>query len=79
MIKLPVLSSEEVIKILVKKFNFEIVRQKGSHIVLRKYQNNDKIVTVIPNHKEIKIGTLKSILKLAKISPEDFLKKYQEL
>jgi predicted RNA binding protein YcfA (HicA-like mRNA interferase family) len=31
--KLPILSGEEVIKILTKKFGFEVSRQKGSHIV----------------------------------------------
>jgi len=33
-----------------------------------------KIGTVFPNHKELKIGTLKGILKLAKVAEEDFFK-----
>jgi predicted RNA binding protein YcfA (HicA-like mRNA interferase family) len=74
--KLPILSGEEVIKILTKKFGFEVSRQKGSHIVLRKFQGNRKIVTVVPNHKEIAVGTLRGILKLAQVSPKEFLEKY---
>jgi predicted RNA binding protein YcfA (HicA-like mRNA interferase family) len=61
------------IKILCNKFEFIIKRQKGSHIVLRKETSKGVVVTVVPNHKEIKIGTLKSILKLAKVNEEDFM------
>ena len=56
------------IKILCNKFDFKIVRQKGSHVVLRK----EDIGTVIPKHKELKEGTLKGILKLAKVKEEEF-------
>jgi len=31
-----------------------------------------KVGTVVPVHEELKIGTLRGILKLAKIDPEDF-------
>ena len=51
------IKSKEVVKILVK-FGFEIKRQNGTHIILRK---NEKIA-VVPVHKEtMPIGTLKSI------------------
>jgi len=33
-----------------------------------------KVGTVVPMHKELKIGTLKNVLKLAKINEEDFSK-----
>ncbi len=45
-----------------------MVRQRGSHVVLRK----GSIGTVVPNHDELKRGTLKGILELAKIREEDF-------
>ena len=35
MSRLPKLSGKEIVKILVEKFGFEVVRQKGSHVVLR--------------------------------------------
>jgi predicted RNA binding protein YcfA (HicA-like mRNA interferase family) len=68
------ISGKDCIKILCNKFGFAIKRQKGSHIVLVKETNNGKIVTVVPNHKELKTGTLKGVLELAKVDEEDFIK-----
>jgi predicted RNA binding protein YcfA (HicA-like mRNA interferase family) len=31
-----------------------------------------KVGTVVPMHRELKLGTLRSVLKLAKIEPEEF-------
>jgi predicted RNA binding protein YcfA (HicA-like mRNA interferase family) len=70
--KLKKCSGQECIKILCNKFGFVVVRQKGSHVVLKKETPNGKIGTVVPNHKEIKKPTLKSVLKLAKVSEEEF-------
>ncbi|MCF7861739.1 type II toxin-antitoxin system HicA family toxin [Candidatus Woesearchaeota archaeon] len=64
------LSGQKVVRILCNKFRFKIIRQKGSHIILRK----ESVGTVVPNHKELKIGTLKGILGLAKIDVEEFNK-----
>lgn len=66
------ISGKDCVKILCNKFGFEVVRQKGSHIILKKQTEKGKVGTVVPNHKEIKIGTLKSVLKLAKIDEPDF-------
>lgn len=68
------ISGKECVKILCNKFGFHVVRQKGSHIVLKKITSEGKIGTVIPNHKELKLGTLKGILELAKIKEEEFVK-----
>ena len=64
------------VKILCNKFGFKIKRQRGSHIILSKETPEGKIGTVVPNHSELKIGTLKGVLELAKVSEEDF-EKYQ--
>ena len=48
-----------------------MLRQRGSHVVISKETIQGKIGTVIPMHKEIKIGTLKAIIKQAKISEEE--------
>ncbi|HIH31625.1 TPA: type II toxin-antitoxin system HicA family toxin [Candidatus Woesearchaeota archaeon] len=66
--KLRNISGQECVKILCNKFGFKIVRQRGSHVVLRK----EDIGTVVPMHQELKRGTLKGILELAKIKEEDF-------
>ncbi len=65
------ISRKDCIKILCNKFGFIIIRQTGSHIILKK-ENGEKIGTVVPNHREIKIGTLKGILRLARINEEEF-------
>ena len=48
---LPLLSGKQVVKILVKEFGFNVVRQKGSHIVLCKRIAGRKILTVVPDHR----------------------------
>ena len=65
-------SGKECVKILCNKFGFRIVRQTGSHIILRKETPIGAVGTVVPNHPELKIGTLKGILELAKVSEEEF-------
>ena len=55
MSKLPHISSKELIKVF-KKLGFEAISQRGSHIKLR---HRDGRTAIIPNHKEIKPGTLK--------------------
>ena len=72
MSRLRKVSGKECIKILCNKFGFTIIRQKVSHIILKKETQTEKIGTVVPNHPEIKIGTLRSVLKLAKVSEEEF-------
>ena len=66
------ISGKECVKILCNKFNFKIKRQRGSHIILRKETPEGAIGTVVPNHEELKVGTLKGILELAKIKEDDF-------
>jgi len=67
-------SGREVIKILCNKFGFSTQGQSGSHVRLSKKTENGKVGTVVPLHKELKIGTLKGVLRLAGISEEDFSK-----
>jgi predicted RNA binding protein YcfA (HicA-like mRNA interferase family) len=47
------ISGKKCVKIICNKFNFKIIRQKGSHIVLKNC-DNPLIGTVIPNHPSIK-------------------------
>jgi predicted RNA binding protein YcfA (HicA-like mRNA interferase family) len=72
--RLKVISGSDCIKILCKHFGFAIIRQKGSHIILKKQTAAGFIGTVVPNHSELKIGTLKGILELAHIKEEEFKK-----
>ncbi len=78
--KLKTLSGPDIIKIL-KKFNFEIERQKGSHIKLMRVVSNgvddaEQKLTV-PNHRELDKGTVKAIYNQSlKYISESELKKY---
>lgn len=71
--KLPVVSGKEVIKAL-SKIGFEHIRTKGSHAILNKSTDKEKITIPVPLHKELAKGTLKSIMKQAELELEDFVK-----
>jgi len=63
-----VFSGREIIKAL-HRIGFVVDHQRGSHIFLHNLEKN--ISVVVPSHKEIKKGTLNSILKKANISIKD--------
>ena len=69
--KLRKVSGNKLLKILCNKFGFKVIRQRGSHVMIIKEGKLEKFGTVIPMHQELKIGTLKGILKQAKISEEE--------
>ena len=71
--KLHRLSGKETINALMR-MGFKQIRQRGSHVILKKEIPEGKVGCVIPLHRELAIGTLRSILKQAKISTDDFLK-----
>jgi len=74
--KLKSLDSQEIIKI-IESFGFSVSSQKGSHIKLVKQTSFQKQVLTIPNHKELKKGTIRAIFNQASrfISSEE-LEKY---
>ncbi|MEK7473707.1 MAG: type II toxin-antitoxin system HicA family toxin [Patescibacteria group bacterium] len=68
-------SAKFVIRILTTHFGFVFISQRGSHIKLRKRnKNGHTITTIVPDHKELSHGTLRSILKLAQVDYEIFRK-----
>lgn len=68
------LSGKQLISLLKKK-GFVVTRQKGSHIRLEKQNKQKTIKLTIPNHSQIKTGTLLKILKDAEISYDDLFSK----
>jgi predicted RNA binding protein YcfA (HicA-like mRNA interferase family) len=66
--ELPVLSGAEVVRAL-EHLGFMVARQRGSHIVMRRGSTG----CVVPDHRELKIGTLVGLLKQAGISPDEFI------
>ena len=71
--KLPLVSGKEVIKAL-SRAGFQLVGRKGSHIRLKKKTLNKTYIVIVPLHPEIKKGTLKSILRQAGLTPDEFTK-----
>lgn len=71
--KLPILSGKKIIKAL-EKAGFKVIRQKGSHVILKKETSEKPLLPVVPLHLEIKRGTLLSILRQAKLTKEEFEK-----
>ncbi len=69
MSKLHVVSGKDMIKVLTK-IGFTVDRQKGSHIYMIKHEPSFKAVSV-PNHKELKRGTLRNILKRSGLTVAD--------
>lgn len=60
--KLRVLSGRNLCKILAQH-GFQKVRQKGSHIIMQKRQGNTTITIPVPDHDELKTGTLLGIIR----------------
>ena len=67
--KFPGLSGKDVVRAL-EKLGFQITRQSGSHIIMKLGGKG----CVVPNHKEVKVGTINGVLRQAEVSVEDFQK-----
>lgn len=62
MARLARLSGREVIAIL-RRNGFQQVRQRGSHVVMQKQEAASTVTVIVPDHPEIRIGTLQSIIR----------------
>lgn len=65
---LPRVSGAKVI-VALQRLGFDVVRQKGSHVVMKRGKSG----CVVPNHREVKVGTLAGVLRQGGISTEEFL------
>jgi predicted RNA binding protein YcfA (HicA-like mRNA interferase family) len=66
--ELPHLSGAEIVRVL-ERLGFVVVRQRGSHIILRREARG----FVVRNHREVKVGTLAGLLRQAGVTPEEFM------
>jgi len=69
--KLPLVSGREAVNAL-QRLGFVLLRQRGSHAVLRRDTPEGARGCVVPMHPEIQPGTLRGILKQAGVSVEEF-------
>ena len=66
--RLPRISGSEAVRAL-QRLGFAVTRQRGSHIVMRRGASG----CVVPNHREVKLGTLAGALRQAGVSVEEFI------
>ena len=69
MARLPVLSGAEAVKIF-EKAGWTVDRQRGSHVILVK--DGHMATLSVPDHKELAKGTLRSLIRAAGMTTEDF-------
>ena len=69
--KLRVLSGREVCRIL-ERHGFAEVRQRGSHIVMQRQGERTTVTVPVPNHRELKRGTLLSVIRQSGVPRDEF-------
>jgi predicted RNA binding protein YcfA (HicA-like mRNA interferase family) len=71
--RLPVVSGRDAVKVLTR-IGFEIVGRKGSHLRLKRKRDKEVLIVVVPIHRELAKGTLRSILRQANLTVEDLIR-----
>ncbi|MEO5959549.1 MAG: type II toxin-antitoxin system HicA family toxin [Opitutaceae bacterium] len=68
--RFPVCTASDVVRV-IRKRGFVLTGQKGSH---QKWRHPDgrRVIVAMHGSKSIPIGTLKSIIEGAKLTPDDF-------
>ena len=69
---LPLLRPRDAVRAF-EGFGWEVVRQRGSHIILTK--PGAQVTLSIPDHPQVARGTLRALIAKAGLSVEDFLEK----
>jgi predicted RNA binding protein YcfA (HicA-like mRNA interferase family) len=74
--QLPVISGRKAVEAF-KTIGYKVVRQRGSHIRLRDENNPKHPPLTIPDHKELKLGLLRKLIRDAGLTVEEFQKLLQ--
>ena len=69
--RLRLLSGRAVCRILAAH-GFLHVRQRGSHIIMQKRENDSTLTVPVPDYDEIRIGTLQSVIRQSGLPRELF-------
>ena len=67
--RLPVLSGAEAVEVF-EKAGWSVDRRRGSHVILVK--EGHMATLSIPDHKELAKGTLRSLIRAAGLTVEEF-------
>jgi predicted RNA binding protein YcfA (HicA-like mRNA interferase family) len=68
---LPVISGRKAVRAF-ENFGWQVARQRGSHIIMIK--DGEMVTLSIPDHKEVAKGTLRSLIRAAGITVEEFIR-----
>lgn len=68
---LPILSGRKAVRAL-EKLGWQIARQRGSHIIM--VREGENVTLSIPDHKEVAKGTLRSLIRSAGITVDEFVR-----
>ena len=71
MARLRVLSGREVCRILAAN-GFVEVRRRGSHIAMQKTDADGTVTVPVPDHRELRTGTLMSIIRQSGLPRSEF-------
>lgn len=66
------MSDQEAIRAL-EQLGFAQIRQRGSHVILKRQTPAGEAGCIVSLHREVEIDTLAGILKQAQVTPEKFL------
>lgn len=58
---------------VLRKIGFTVIGQAGSHIKLRKNIKNERQMVIVPNHRSVRKGTFHNIMRLARLSVDEFI------
>jgi predicted RNA binding protein YcfA (HicA-like mRNA interferase family) len=58
----------------LQRLGFEPVRTSGDHVILRTEKPRDRghTTAAVPQHRELKVGTLAGILRSIDVTPDEF-------
>ena len=57
---------------ILERHGFLQVRQRGSHIVMQREADGGTTTVPVPDHDEVKIGTLRSIIRQSGVTRDEF-------
>lgn len=67
MVKPRIFSGRELCRLLDKQ-GFVEVRRRGSHVVMQRPEGTSTRTVLVPDHSEIRIGTLQSIIRQSSLA-----------
>ena len=56
----------------MKKHGFMEIRRRGSHIAMQRKEKDSTVTVPVPDHKEIRTGTLLSIIRQSGVARSEF-------